>query len=463
MSTRCYYLLLIAITLGAWGLRLAVTERFVGLASALDPADGLDQLDYESFAWQMSRGAGYTLPTGEPSARRAPGTSLVILPVYWLCGRSYLAARLWITFLSAITVAATAWVVRRSFGEPAALLTAGAVAVNPGLFYYSIHLWSEAPFCLFVTLATGFTVRSWDDNRWWDRIAAGFCWGSALLIRPQIVFMAPFLVLGWWMCRGGTRRRLFTELAVQTAIVAIVAAPWVVRNAVVMGKPTLATLVGGHTFWGAHNDATFHNPRYRGLWVGVSEIPGAPIPLPVDDLTQESLAWRLGFDSVRRNLPALPQLLRWKLYRLLTPFEETINLRVYWAFAIAWIITLPGLVVGMRVLSQRAPTLFRVIGLQLAATVLCTLVFYGAVRFRHAVEPLLMITAAVGVMRLRSAECGVRNEEVGRRSFIPQSEFRNPQFLSLLQFLRTAPNNSCGPASSLPDAQSSVADLPLGR
>jgi len=31
----------------AWGLRLGVTERFVGLASVPDPADGLDQLDDE--------------------------------------------------------------------------------------------------------------------------------------------------------------------------------------------------------------------------------------------------------------------------------------------------------------------------------------------------------------------------------------------------------------------------------
>jgi 4-amino-4-deoxy-L-arabinose transferase-like glycosyltransferase len=421
MSNHRYYLILFAITLGAWALRLAVTEQFVGLASAPDPADGLDQLDYENFAWQMSSGDGYTLPTGESSARRAPGTSLVILPVYWLFGRSYFAARLWITFLSAITCWAAAWVVRRHCGSVAALLTALGVAVNPGLFYYAIHLWSEAPFCLFVTLATGFTVKSWDEDRWRDRVLAGLMWAAALLIRPQVVFMAPFLAAALLFTKGAVRRRLFVEVAVQAFIVALVALPWVARNAVVMGKPTLATLVGGHTFWGAHNDATFHNPRVRGLWITNSEIPGIELPLPTNELEQEAVAWRSGLKSVRENLAGLPQLCAWKLYRLVTPFEETTNRKVYWAFAIAWIATLPGLVLGWNELRRRDPTLHRLIALQFAAVLLCTLVFYGAVRFRHAAEPLLMMTAAVGVARL-VARRGITQPHhlvTGPRLFLP--------------------------------------------
>jgi 4-amino-4-deoxy-L-arabinose transferase-like glycosyltransferase len=395
--TRTYYVLLIAITLLAWGLRLGVTERFVGLASVPDPADGLDQLDYELFAYRMSIGEGYTLADGTPSARRAPGTSLVLLPVYWFCGRSYFAARLWMTFLSAITCAAAAWVVRRSCGSVTALLTAAAVALNPGLFYYAIHIWSEAPFCLFATLATGFSVRSWEEGRWWQRVAAGLCWGAALLIRPQVVFMAPFLALGVLLCRSAVRWKLLREVAVQTAVVALMAAPWVWRNAEVMHKPTLATLVGGHTFWGAHNDSTFHNPQVRGLWITNSEIPGIQLPLPTDELEQEALAWRSGIDSVRQNWSALPQLLGWKLYRLVTPFEDTANRKVYWAFALTWIVTVPWLLIGLRELARRDPTLFRLIALQFAATVLCTLMFYGAVRFRHAIEPLLMMAGAAGV------------------------------------------------------------------
>lgn len=398
MSKRSYILGLAVITLLAWALRLAVTEQFVGLASPPDPADGLDQLDYELFAYRMSQGLGYTLADGTPSARRAPGTSLVILPVYWLCGRSYLAARLWITALSALTCWAAAWVVRPSCGTRAALLTAAGVAVNPGLFYYAIHIWSEAPFCLFTTLATGFSLRSWKEGRLRDRIAAGLCWGLACLTRPQVLFMVPFLLLAWYWAEQAQRRRLVREIAWQSAIVAALAAPWVIRNAWVLGKPTMATLVGSHTFWGAHNDRTFHDPRVRGLWITLSEIPHAPLPLPKDELAQERVAWNLGLASLRNNWQSLPQLAVWKLYRLLTPFEDTANRKAYWVFALGWMVTVPWLPLGGGELARRDPTLFRLLALQMAATVLCTLVFYGAIRFRHALEPQLMMLAAMGVV-----------------------------------------------------------------
>lgn len=398
MSKRSYILGLAVITLLAWALRLAVTERFVGLASPPDPADGLDQLDYELFAYRMSQGLGYTLADGTPSARRAPGTSLVILPVYWLLGRSYLAARLWITALSALTCWAAAWVVRPTCGAWAALLTAAGVAVNPGLFYYAIHLWSEAPFCLFVTLATGFSLRSWKEDRPGHRLAAGLCWGLACLTRPQVLFMAPFLLLAWCWADQALRRRLVREVAWQSAIVVILAAPWVIRNYWVLGKPTMATLVGSHTFWGAHNDRTFHDPRVRGLWITLSEIPHAPLPLPKDELAQERVAWNLGLASLRNNWQLLPQLAVWKLYRLLTPFEDTANRQAYWVFAWGWIVTIPWLPWGWGELARRDPSLLRLIALQIAATVLCTLVFYGAIRFRHALEPQLMMLAAMGMV-----------------------------------------------------------------
>jgi hypothetical protein len=233
--------------------------------------------------------------------------------------------------------------------------------------------------------------------------------------------MAPFLGLGLVVYRGALRRRLFVEVVAQAAIVAALVMPWVMRNAVVMGKPTLATLVGGHTFWGAHNDATFHDPRYRGLWITISQIPGVQRPLPTNELEQEAVAWRSGFTSVREHVFTLPQLCIWKLYRLITPFEETANRKVYWAFAAAWIATVPGLLLGWRELRRRDPALHHLIALQLAATVLCVLVFYGAVRFRHAMEPLLMMVAAVGLSRVAVPRLTNERHHLAAERSVPQS------------------------------------------
>ncbi len=87
---------LAAIVLLALTIRLMLTARFVGLDSPPDEAaGGLDVVDYEGLAWRTVSGAGYVLELGEPTARRAPGTSFALIPIYLIFGRSYLAAHVW--------------------------------------------------------------------------------------------------------------------------------------------------------------------------------------------------------------------------------------------------------------------------------------------------------------------------------------------------------------------------------
>lgn len=400
LSPLLYRTALVVITLLAWGLRVFVIRKYVGLSTSLDPADGLDELDYEQFAWSMSQGDGYVLADGTPSARRAPGTSLTLLPIYLMFGRDLVAARLWFALLSALNCAAAAWVVRPKSGPVAALVTACAVAVNPGLFYYAVHLWSEAPFCLAVTLAVGCMIRAVEQNRRTWTLLAGICWAASVLLRPQILFLAPCVLITAIFVRSETRKAWFKELLCETLIVGLLISPWIARNALVIGKPTLTTLVGGHTFWGAHNGATFQQDRYRGSWKPYFEDAGITYPLSRDELEQERQAWNNAWICLRRYQRDVPQLLWWKVYRLIKPFEETANQRVYWAFALSWSVSIPLVIMGLARLRRLDPALFAWIILNLAAVLLCTLVFYGAARFRHAVEPFLMMAVGVGAESL---------------------------------------------------------------
>lgn len=55
MSDRTYLVLLTLLTAVAWAIRLALTGAFVGFSSPLDRADGLDEIDYEQFAYRRRR------------------------------------------------------------------------------------------------------------------------------------------------------------------------------------------------------------------------------------------------------------------------------------------------------------------------------------------------------------------------------------------------------------------------
>lgn len=177
--------------------------------------------------------------------------------------------------------------------------------------------------------------------------------------------------------------------------------PWVVRNQLVLGSPTVATLVGGCTFWGAHNSETFDNPKYSGLWRMYLEDPTSIVPLTGTEPEKDRQAWANGYRFLKTRLSDVPKIVCWKLYRLVTPFEETTNRTVYWTFAMAWIISLPLVLLGITGLKQRDPALFAWFLLHIGAVVLSSIIFYGAARFRHSIEPFLMMSAAIGLLKLR--------------------------------------------------------------
>ena len=405
---RCYISLLILITLFAWGLRLGVTEKFIGLSAPLDIEDGHDEIDYELFAYEMSIGNGYVMEDGTPTARRAPGTSMVILPIYLLFGRSLLAARIWMTFLSSLNGAAAAWVVFPRWGQKVALLTAAVIAIDPGLFYYSMHLWSEPPYCLAITLGVGCLLRGVNQPNWKWTLLGGLCWGLATLVRPQVVFMGPWLIPALAFIPAIERWIWLRELARQGSVASLMVVPWLIRNQVVMGAFTIATTVGGHTFWGSHNELTFHDPHFQGLWKMDLDDPKSVLVVGTE-VEQGKLAWGNGWRCVRQNVPEIPRLLAWKFFRLVTPFEETSNKAVYWTFALAWIVAVPFIAVGLTRMRRVDPHLGWWIGLQAVALVSCTLLFYGAARFRHSMEPFLMMAAAVGFVH-----CGLFQRQYNR-------------------------------------------------
>ncbi|HUQ70130.1 MAG TPA: glycosyltransferase family 39 protein [Planctomycetaceae bacterium] len=400
MSLRHYRIALAVIVLAAVGVRLAVIEKFVGLDEPISAADGLDQLDYELFAWRMASGEGYTLADGAPTARRTPGTSLLMLPMYAAFGRSLLAARVWFALLSAATCLVVAWLLERMCGRVTALIGAALLAMNPGSFYYTLHLWSEPGYGLFLALATMLAVVAWRKEENWvpTALLAGVCWGCALLIRPQVVFLLPFAALTVLWLPAVQRTRAVKQLVVQCLLVGAIASPWVIRNAIVMGKPCLATVVGGMTFWGAHNEVTLTDPAWRGLWVIPVQLDDDGLRDATNEIAKGDRAMALAWAALRKHPAEIPTLLVAKMYRLVTPFEPTINRAVYWCFALSWMLSAPFVALGLYELRRRDSVLFAFLAFHLGGLVLSTLLFYGAARFRHAVEPLMMVSAAVGVM-----------------------------------------------------------------
>ena len=278
-----------------------VASLFQGLGSEPKFSAQPDQIDYEQLAFSLSTGAGYASPDRRPTARRPPGTSLTLLPAYAAAGHSFVWGRLWFCFLSALTCLYTAWLATQCFGPLVGLAAAFWLAVYPGHFYYPMHFVSEVPYGLWLTLACGLTVRSFKGPSGVNRfnVLAGVCWGLAVLTRPQIILVVPIAGLLALVSRRATRREL-SHLAIAAIAMAAVLVPWVARNAIVMGKPTLST-VGGVTFWGANNETVLNDPNLRGLWLRSSDLVDARHPLTGTEVEKETAAWQYGLDFIAQN------------------------------------------------------------------------------------------------------------------------------------------------------------------
>ena len=232
-----YYAGLVLVFALALGIRVGVASVFQGLESAPKLSAQPDQIDYEQLAFSLSAGMGYATADGVPTARRPPGTSLTLLPVYAAIGRSFAGGRLWFCLLSAVTCLGVAWLASQCFGPVTGLVSAFWLALYPGHFYYSMHFVSEVPYAFWLTIACGLTVRMLRGESCINRfnLLSGVCWGLAVLTRPQIVLVVPLAALLALFSPRVTRQEQ-SQLAIAGIVMCAVLVPWLARNAIVMRR-----------------------------------------------------------------------------------------------------------------------------------------------------------------------------------------------------------------------------------
>lgn len=403
LTQRTYIIALVSIFLFALGLRIGLAARFVGLESPPDMSANPDQLDYEWSAWQITQGNGIVRFDGTPTATRTPGTALSLAPAYAIFGRSFAAGRIWFCILSAATCLAVAWVAYQLAGRGASLLAAALLAIYPGHAYYAMHFVSEVPYALYITLGVAMAIQAWRSGSRWSMTGAGAAWAMAIHCRPQLLLLAPIvLIVLLAMVRKMDRTMWLAAMrqwAVQSCVIAAFVAPWFARNNAVVGKPVFTT-IAGHGLWGSHNPFTFNDPSLRGDWVRVSELEQHFGKLPQGEIAKDAEASRRGWQSIAVNIPRLPQIVLYKLGRFFSPFMDTPNTMVRWAFALSWMAVIPLILLGGWQAWKQARAGMFIFLLPVLTTIATVVLFYGSIRFRDSIAPLFITLAGIGAARI---------------------------------------------------------------
>ncbi|HEY1603822.1 MAG TPA: glycosyltransferase family 39 protein [Pirellulales bacterium] len=380
-----------------WQARLPADRRF-----AFGDSDS-----YWTLAGAIARGDPYEF--GSPPAKvfRTPGYPLVLAGLFLAYGAEppVAAARLLNAVLGTCAVAGVYGLAVRLFDRRTALIAAGIIAFYPGAIGISVFVLSEAAFCPLLIAQLIIATAAWQSASAKGALAlaigAGCLAGAATLVRPSWLLFAPVsLIVG--LLSG---RNLGRHVALgSTALVglAVVMAPWWIRNYQVTGHFIPTTLqVGASLYDGL-------NPRATGAsdMSFVPEFAADEAREPGDDETLEyrldrrlqtaSLAWSETHPGRVLQLAAIKGLRLWNVWPNEPEFRSwPLRLAVFATYVPVFLLAIVGV---WRFTPSGWP--YALCWLPAAYFTLLHMIFVSSIRYRDpAMLPLAVLAAGTLVYR----------------------------------------------------------------
>lgn len=365
--------------------------------------DQADEYSYLNESTSISRsivgGHGYSSPFGADYT----GPTSWIAPVYpYLCAAVFAcfgvftrtSAIVLLTLQSAFSALTCVPLVRigeRTVGRRAGIAAALLWAVFPWFGKWALTwVWEISLSALLFTWLFWYALRLAEPSTRRSWVGFGILWGFGALVNPALLTLLPASLV--W-CASELRRRgceWFKPALLSLAVCLLVITPWLVRNRIVFGQFTFVRSNFGFEFGLGNSHGNFG----RG-WAG-----GHPTANPremslyreMGELSYVNWKFRQGLSFVRdyKQEFAILTAKRVKYFWDGSAMEYRQASAPYWlpwSYAVFSFLLLPALLVAYR---------RRVYGWQLyfAALLLYPLPYYfvfSQVRYRHALEPLMLL------------------------------------------------------------------------
>ena len=413
MTARRFALALGALTLVAFGLRLAYALT-VGGAEDIG-----DDIWYHQVANGLADGRGFSDPFASllggrhvagdagdpiPTAFHPPFFPM-LLAVFSKVGlTSYTAHQLVGCALGACTAAVAGLVARRLWDARAGLAGAGIAALYPQLVANDSTLYSESLYGLVIAVVLLAAIRFHDEPGRGRGIALGAALAAAAYTRQEALALA-FLLAPWVAWRARPR-----DAALVLAVLAVLAAPWAIRNTTTFDQPVVLASGEGAVIAGANLPRTYHGPLMGGWdFYGLYGTPAGRHPV-LNEAVQSDRWRKEGVDYARDHAGRLPAVAAarigrtWGLYPL-NPRERAaqvafvqskirrVELAAYPAGFVAWALAL----VAAVALRRRGAMLWPLAAPILLVTAV-SVVGYGDPRFAQAGNVAVVVLAGVGAV-----------------------------------------------------------------
>jgi 4-amino-4-deoxy-L-arabinose transferase-like glycosyltransferase len=410
---------------------LALRVAYAWLAAGPGAAPHSDPATYDMVAWNLARGAGFAVDWGgetRPTAFVPPALPWLTSLLYRVAGHQFFAAILLQCVIGAFVPLLTAAVAGAMFGGAVARWSGWIAAVHPLLVFFSGYLLTETLFAATLLLALWLSVEWLKTPRAGRALGAGIAFGIATLARPTALTVPLVVALWAWRPLGLTvgasgRAR---QLAVLLLGLGLVVAPWTVRNALVLGAFVPVTSVSGITLLDSNNPRTLDEPALRGgadsdvrLAAQRRELRG------LSEVETDARTRAMALSFLRERVPQWPAIAAAKLGRFWrvtseaggtgtwqrdgSPLAPLLRLDPLAAWSA---LTLPFAAWGLVRTLRGGRRWFQSLPLLVVIHfTLIAVVFFGSLRMRLPVEPLLAIFTALGAdalhRRLRARSRGL--------------------------------------------------------
>ncbi len=372
-----------------------------------------DPTIYDVFANHLLRGNGFVMFDDKPSAFFPPGYPVILASLYKVFGTQLAVAWAANSVFATLTCLLVYAVGRRLFDPGVALGAAGLFALFPGDIFYAGLTMTEATFgCFFLGVIYLFIIWNAAAVSLWHWLIFGLALGALTLVRG-VTLLYPAVPLAVWGASVGCTTSTIKKSAVIALGLAIVVAPWTVRNYVSMGYPILLAIDGPSAFFNAHNPLAFggqtpamHDLRHQ-LWPDLVGKPYSSV-----EVEQARREMRYGLDYMLahpvREISQVPKRLQhlfeddhWALNPLLNVLTPAWNRRCGLAADGYFYAVLLLALAGVRRAWNTPPAaiLFFTLGYFL---VLHGVLFFGESRYHAPLIPILCLFAALGARSLWS-------------------------------------------------------------
>lgn len=195
-----------------------------------------------SIAGAIARGEGFSSPFGMPSGPTAwigPLYPYLLAGLFKIFGLFSTESAIAILTVNCLFAGLTCWAIFRIsdevFGRSVALLAAAMWAAVPFFYRWAITWVWDPPVSAFL-LALGVLLVIRTETTDWKRWAGlGALAGVSALVNPALTTLFPVL-LAWCAWKLRRKTSVYSSLVIAVAVMIVCISPWLVRNRVVFGQ-----------------------------------------------------------------------------------------------------------------------------------------------------------------------------------------------------------------------------------